>query len=346
MHLASTENQDIGDREPIDGDMLVTNETLIFQVFGYLHPPNRSIVYLRYVPADLRPLIPIEYEQTAWKYEGITLARPRTMYSPQDLQIQQEALRKHFPQYLFSDPYSGKTLFAVPGSEVKHAVRPQEALRRLLERKSTDSLETTAIRLVDALGKNSGVTAEDFGLHGSLSLGMHQDFSDIDLTIHGGNNYRKVHRTVGALAEQGVLRILDSESFDALRRNKGTFEGRRFVINAIRTQEEGVEKYGQFRFRPLGHITFTATVTNDEESHFKPAVYHVDNFEYSKRASHQSPRLVISMISLYRGLVKRGQKMKGEGQLESVEETNAKSSYTRVVIGSGDTQYQEYLYPT
>ena len=338
--------EDTGDLGLIDGDMLVTNETLIFQVFGYLHPPGKAIVYLRYVPANLVPLVPLNYEQTTWKYEGVTLARPRTMYSPQDLQIQQEACRRNFPDYLFDDPYSAKTLIAIPRSKIRYVVKPQEAFRRLLEKKSLDPLEATAVRLVDTLSRSSSVAVKDFGLHGSLSLGMHRDFSDIDLTIHGGNNYREVHRTVSVLAEQGILKILDSEKFDALRRNKGIFEGRRFVINAVRAQEEVAEKYGQFNFRPLRHTGFTARVINDDESHFKPAVYQVDDFkDNNEGVPPQSPRHVVSMVSLYRGLVKRGQKMKGEGQIEIVEETNGRSYYTRVVIGTGDLQYKEYLYP-
>ena len=267
------------------------------------------------------------------------------MYTPEDLQIQLEAFGRHFPNYLFDDPYTGKTLIAVPRDRVKYAVRPQQALQSLLEEKTLDPLEATAIRLVHALSKHSNVAVEDFGIHGSLSLRMHQDFSDIDLTVHGGNLYRKVHNTIDILAKQGALKILDSEKNDAFRKNKGVFENRRFVVNAIRSPEEVTEKYGQFHFHPLGHISFTAMVTNDEESHFKPAIYHIDDFvSGTELRATQRPRFVISMVSQYRGLVRQGYRMKGEGQLESAEEIRGRESFTQVIIGTGDIQHREYLY--
>ncbi len=332
--------------EFLDGDMLITSEGLVFQVFGYQHPLGKAIAYLRYVPTNLQSMIPLEYESTTWNYQDVALARPRRMYSPVDLRIQLEAFSRHFPNYLLDDPYTGKTLIAVPRDMVKHAVQPQQALQSLLREKTLDPLEATAIRLVHALSKHSDVAVEHFGIHGSLSLRMHRDFSDIDLTVHGGNHYREVHNTIDTLAKQDALKILGSDKNDALRKNKGIFEDRRFVVNAIRSPEEVTVKYGQFRFRPLGHVSFTATVTNDEESHFKPAIYSVDDFKSSvELLPTQRPRFVVSMVSQHRGLVRQGNMMKGEGQLESAEEINRSESFTQVIIGTGDTQHREYLRP-
>ncbi len=352
MKLLGTQNEEKvtprrGDRpEFLDGDMLLTSEGLIFQAFGYLHPPGKTVAYLRYVPTNLQSRIPVEYESTIWNFQDAKLARPRRIYSPEDLRIQLDAFSRYFPDYLLADPYNGKVFIAIPRDKVKYAVRPQQALRRLLKEKTLDTLEAIAIRLVHALCRHSGVEMEDFGLHGSLSLGMHQDFSDIDLTVHGAKNYRKIHNIIDTLARQGVLKILDSEKNDAFRRNKGIFEDRRFVVNAIRSPREVTAKYGQFRFRPIKHISFTATVTSDEESHFKPAIYYVDGFEScTELLPTQKPKCVVSMVSKYRGIVGEGKMMIGEGQLESAKEVNGRDFFTQVVIGTGDAQHREYLHP-
>lgn len=330
---------------PTDGDMIVTTETLIFQVFGYLHPPCRAVSYLRYVPSRLKALVPLEYEQARWFYKGMEMLRLKTTCLPRYLTALQETFSRHFPYYLYYDNYCGKYLIAVPLERASRVIKPQETLKQLLKAGKHDALQEVTVRLVKLLSRHSGVSISNFGLHGSIALGMHQDFSDIDLTIHGGENYEKVHAAIGSLARQGVVKISEDNQLDALRRNKGVFMGRRFTVNAVRSIEEVEDRYGQLRYTALGHISFTAEVSDHAESYFKPAIYHVANFRNYGESPPQIPKLVASMNSLYRGVFKQGQKIQGEGQLELVEKVNDTCKYTRVVVGSGDPVHSEYLLP-
>jgi len=61
---------------PMDGDTFVTTEGFIFNVFGYEHPNNRVIAFLKYIPADFKTLFNVRYSPKNWEFSwGMT--RPK-----------------------------------------------------------------------------------------------------------------------------------------------------------------------------------------------------------------------------------------------------------------------------
>lgn len=332
-----------------DGDIMVTTENLVFYTFGYVHPKDIVITYLKYVSKKFRPLFPLDFQKTEWEIEGQKLIRPKELYTPENFRRILEAFHDHFPSYLYSCPYIGKTLMAVPIKSVKKIYRPQESLQRLLQGRRLDSLESLAIKLIKLLSEASSVPLEDFGIHGSIAMNMHSQFSDIDVAVYGANNFLQVRSEVEGLVKRGWARHLFEDKIDELRRNKGRFEGTKFVFNAVRKVDEINEKYGQYRYQALRRLSFMCRISEDWESHFKPAIYGITGYKPlgadSELNSGEEPVELVSMIGRYRGITRKNQVVKAVGMLERVTNTENSSVKHRIVVGSIGANEEEYLWP-
>lgn len=332
----------------VDGDVIVTQEDLVFYAFGYVHPPNRAIAYLKYVPKTLRSRFPLAFLETEWRFGEQTLVRPTSLYSPENYRAILATLRQHFPEYVYDSASVGKPVVAIPRHAVKHRFQPRSTLQRLLDAPSLDPLPAQAVQLVRRLARSSGVPVAEFGVHGSIALGTHTHFSDIDLSVYGGGNFPRVRDAIAQLVEQKALRYLVEEEADRLRRNKGTYQGRKFVVNAIRNPHEIRERYGQYRYRAVQQVRFTCQIVDDAESYFKPAIYRLADYQPldpdSALEETQRPEELAALISTYRGVARQGQRARGCGTLEEVWQRGTRRR-TRIVVGSGTIGGREYLWP-
>lgn len=331
-----------------DGDILQTKDNFLFYTFGYVHPPQRIIAYLKYIPKKLQHLFPLSFHQSIWIKDGWELVRPRKLYSPENFKTIHTTFARYFPNYLFNCLYLNKTVFAVPRLNLKARYNPQQALQQLLVRPDLDSLQDCALRLVKLLSQATGVSLEDFGVHGSLSLNMHTHFSDIDLSVYGAINFQKVINGVRKLIHQDELVALFENESDRLRNNKGLFEGTKFVLNAIRQYSEITEAYGDNRYIRLQPVKLRCDVYEDQEAFFKPAIYGIANCRPALSSMNvnvnENLTELASMIGQFRGIAHKGQSVQVSGMLEKVISTNGTIKY-RVVIGSGEIGEEEYMWP-
>lgn len=332
-----------------DGDILITKQGFIFYTFGYLHPPTRVIAYLKYIPKALSKLFALFYHTTEWKNGNQILLRPTALYSPHNFHQVLKTFKDHFPEFLFDCPYNGKTLIAIPLNSIQCLYTPQQSLVILNQHESLDPLQKLALELIQLLATNSNVSPKCFGIHGSLAIGIHSDFSDIDLSVYGGMQFRRVHQSISTLVQLGHLQYLYENKTDALRLNKGLFKGVKFVINAIRTSKELKEKYGQYEYQAIQQLHFKATIQDDSEAVYKPAIYRIMNYQplnaISRLPYSVQPSTIISMIGSYRNIAGIGQDIEVAGNLEKIiDHDNAIISY-RVVVGSASVGEKEYLWP-
>lgn len=332
-----------------DGDIIVTKTGFIFYTFGYIHPPTCVIAYLKYIPKELSDLFDLTYHPTKWKNGNQVLVRPTAIYSPTNFHQILNTFRNHFPEFLYDCPYHGKILVAIPLTSIQYINTPKQSLTTLNQQDSLDPLQKKALELIQLLATRSHVSPKHFGIHGSLALGIHSDFSDIDLSIFGGMRFRQVHQSIATLVQQGHLKYLYEDKTDALRLNKGVFKGKKFVINAIRARKELTETYGQYRYQAIHPLHFKATIRDDSESIFKPALYKITNYQPLNAVSHLSsttlPDTVVSMIGRYRNIAGKGRNIEATGNLEKIiEQDNDIRSY-RVVVGSASIGVEEYLWP-
>jgi len=333
---------------PRDGDAFVTKEGLVFYVFGYEHPKNRVLSFLKYIPSKLKPHFPIRFLRQKWKLGNIELARPEKLYTAQNYQKLLETFRSTYPQYIYLCPYRGKEVISAPLKHVEKVYVPKECLQRLFEKKRKDRLQRLALELVSLLSTEFKVPLEDFGIHGSIALNMHTAKSDIDLVVYGSRNFRSLEKAIDKLVEEGTLKHIFTKKLDRARKHRGRYNDKLFVYNAVRKISEINVHYGNHKYVPTRDVTFSCEVVDDNEAMFRPAIYQVKNYQpldpASKLIEDEVPTRVVSMIGYYRNVAKRGEKIKVSGTLERVENFETGENTHQVVVGTGIRE-DEYIWP-
>ncbi|MCK4885303.1 nucleotidyltransferase domain-containing protein, partial [Candidatus Bathyarchaeota archaeon] len=224
---------------PRDGETLLTKEGFIFYVFGYEHPENRVFAFLKYIPSTLAHHFPIRFLKQKWKLGNIELFRPEKLYTSQNYQKFLETFRKNFPHYLYCCPFRrDKEVLSVPLDHIKKMYLPGECLQAIFKKEKKDAIQNETVELVSLLSEKSEVPIQDFGIHGSVGLNMHSEYSDIDLVVYGSENFKKLESAVNQLADEGVFSYVCTKKIDYARKHRGRYNDRRFVYNAVRKYEE------------------------------------------------------------------------------------------------------------
>jgi predicted nucleotidyltransferase len=333
---------------PRDGETLLTKEGFIFYVFGYEHPENRVFAFLKYIPSGLAHHFPIRFLKQKWSLEGIELSRPEKLYTVDNYQKFLETFRKSFPHYLYCCPFRGKEVLSVPLNKIKKVYLPGECLQAIFKKHNKDDIEKETVELVSLLSKVSKVNLEDFGIHGSVGLKMHSEYSDIDLVVYGSGNFKRLEVAVNRLADEEVFTHVCTKKIDYARKHRGRYNDRRFVYNAVRKYDEIDALHGKLRYTPVKNVGFSCEVINDTENMFRPAIYLISNYKaddpVSKLVEEQVPSRVLSMIGYYRNVARTGDAVKVSGTLERVENLESGAVYYQVVVGTAMRE-KEYIKP-
>jgi len=333
---------------PRDGETLLTKEGFIFYVFGYEHPDNRVFAFLKYIPSRFAHHFPIRFLKQKWQLGEVELSRPEKLYTAQNYQKFVETLRGNFPQYLYCCPFRGKEVLSVPLDHIKHVYLPSECLQRIFEKEEKDAIQQETVELVSLLSKESGVPIQDFGIHGSVGLDMHSEYSDIDLVVYGSENFKLLEAAVNRLAKGGVFSHVFTKKIDHVRKHRGRYKDRRFVYNAVRKYEEIDAPHGKLKYTPIKNVSFNCTVVDGSQNMFRPAVYPIRDYqpedELSELSTEQFPEKVQSMIGYYRNVARTRDKIKVSGTLERVENMETNDVSYQVVVGTA-TREKEYIEP-
>ncbi|MEM3627502.1 MAG: nucleotidyltransferase domain-containing protein [Candidatus Bathyarchaeia archaeon] len=333
---------------PSDGDSLITKEAFIFNVFGYEHPADRVFAFLKYIPSKFKKLFNIQFLERPWNLGKLKLFRAEKLYTAQNYQEFLETFQRNFPKYAYFCPFRGKEVITAPLDSVKGVYVPRERLHHLRRIKNKDILQKTTLDFIDLLSAESGVAAEDFGVHGSLALNMHTPKSDIDIVVYGSQNFRRLEKTIDKLVEDGTLSYVFNNRLDAARRYKGRYKGKIFMYNAIRKPEEVHSKYGEFRYKPITPIKFRCKVKDDGEAMFRPAIYKIEGYRPADLQSALTkdivPEAVVSMIGCYRNVARKGDEIEVSGMLERVEKTETGEVHYQVVVGTAGSG-EEHIWP-
>ena len=347
--IQSTEGSAMKTWTSRDGDTFVTKEGFVFYVFGYEHPQNRVLSFLKYIPSKLKLHFPIRFLRHKWKLGNVELARAEKLYTAQNYQKLLETFRSRYPQYIYSCPFRGKEVISAPLKLVEKVYVPKECLQRLFEKKrKKDRLQKLALELVALLSTESKVPLEDFGIHGSIALKMHTTKSDIDLVVYGSRNFRSLEKAIDKLVEEGTLKYIFTKKLDRARKHRGRYKDKIFVYNAVRKIGEINVQYGNHKYVPTRDVTFSCEVVDDNEAMFRPATYQIKNYQpldsTSKLREDEAPTRVVSMIGYYRNVASLGEKIKVSGTLERVENVETGQTNYQVAVGTG-TREDEYIWP-
>ncbi len=205
-----------------------------------------------------------------------------------------------------------------------------------------------ALDLVQLLSTESGVSLDDFGIHGSIALNMHAPESDIDFVVYGSQNFRVVEEEISQLVGAGRLSYIVGNRLDAARKFQGRYEKKIFMYNATRKPEEIKTKYGQNRFSSIQPVRFRCVVSDDWETMFRPAIYKITDYKpensESELPADRIPGNVVSNIGCYRNVARTGTEIRVAGQLERVESIKTGEVSYQVVVGTA-TSEEEYIWP-
>ena len=318
---------------------------LIFTVKGIVHPPDRVVAYLRYVP-----------DPRGERVRG--RERYRRVYSVAE---QQEALRTRGLSYRHDDPALGVPVDAVPWKDVARVYDPRERLRRLRAVGPDGALTADALALADLLRDAARVPSAALGLTGSLLFDLHAASSDIDLVVYGDAACRRVHAALSRLLddpssalarprgeelaaihavhrEDTPLSAADFARLQAGKVNEGRFAGRPYFIRFVKLPADAPERYGDPRYVPAGRALVEARVVDDRDALFTPCRYVLGEPRVLEGARVEDLHEVVSFRGRFADQARAGQWVRAYGALEHVVWREGRRQ-TRLVVGGQPGDY-------
>ena len=319
----------------VEGYFVTTLDNLIFEVKGVVHPNDRIIAYVRYVPnivsAESKPIFQKIY----------------------NLSEREKFLTDNFPEYLWFSETHERILQSVPHEKVKQILDPVEHMVQI--RKNSSALSISTSKLVDLLLEYTGIDRKDIGVTGSQLVGVARETSDIDLVVFGESVCDKFYRKLehnfdeipslerysgDPLDEHLKFRWGDLVEYqDTLReieRGKilqGVFEKYHVFIRLVKRRQDITESFGQIVSKKSELKEVQCLVIDDRESIFTPCVYRVES------SNHPELKQIISFRGRFTEHVSKGDSVKAKGRLEYVVDTNTDERYQQLVLGESSEDY-------
>jgi predicted nucleotidyltransferase len=318
----------------------MTNDDLLFEVKGVIHPKDRIIAYLRYIQDE----------------HGDRQSRSGTRFRKvYNLKERDEILHREYPQYLWLDKRRGRQFQAVPRDRVSFILSPIDGLRQLLDMGIHITAPERASRdLAELLVDRAGIEWSDIGITGSQLVGLSTKMSDIDLVVYGSESARRIHSVLKAefdslpgieryhgirlkshvkfrwdKHDQWVEALQKIESQKALQ---GLFRSYDFFIRMVRLPNEVEYKYEDLIIRDKGIQTVECLVIDDTDSIFTPCTYTVES-------DMTSLQRLVSFRGRFTEHVFEGEFVEARGRMETVTNVNTDESFTQVVLGEDPLDY-------
>jgi predicted nucleotidyltransferase len=344
-----------------DRDTIVTREGLIFRVFGYTHPKDAYICDIEYAPAAIFK----SQNPKAFRSDGHSVFYK--FYEDEGWRF----IRSNFPQYIILHGTLGREVIGVKRSEIAQVRRPHETLTRLTAMKPEDQLVSATQKVLKLVTRQSGLSAEYFGVFGSMLHGFHHSlFSDIDLVIYGSKQVAKLCETLKELyvADSPFRNEFETDQsikgkhweFLNLSPQEYVLHQRRKLIYAlfkderssriIKTEFEPVKGWieisneysSKTRILQCGWVKMSAWITEDRDAPFIPSVYSIEPLKVLEgpREALEAERIV-SYIEEFRMQVRRDETVYVEGNLENV--TNPRRGFYQIALTYCPRYYEQVL---
>ena len=323
-----------------EGDFIESRGNIVFDVKGLVHPPDRVVAFIRYVPDPNG-----NRERDGKRYSKF--------YS---LSKRYALLKQKYPQYLVNDPVFNTLLCEVPLEDVKQHYLPAQGLQNLRNRNSLDDAEKAALQFMEILKENSGVPWSKLGVSGSILVRLHEPSSDIDLIVYGTETGYRVAQTMKKLFEDkdnpikaydldGLRELFDFRSkdtnvsfedfvrTDSRKVSHGKFRGKHFFIRFVKDLNEISEQYGSIIYKPEGNARIKATVVDDSEALFTPCSYKLANVEILEGTKAEPIEEIVSFRGRFCEHARSGEAVIAEGKVERVQQ-EGKDDHFRLLLGS------------
>ena len=314
----------------VEGYFIKTSDNLIFEVKGVVHPHDRIIAYVRYVP-NLDSSF-------------------RKIY---DLREREEYLSNGFLGYLWFSKTHGRILQAVPHNKIVRVFNPIEHMNQIRNDKSALSIATS--NLVDLLLDNTGIDRLEIGVTGSQLIGVATETSDIDLVVYGESTCRKFYKRLrknfdkiprleryeGELLDAHVLfRWGNLPEYQELLHRiestkilQGVFESHQFFIRLVKRPQDVGENFGQIMTENLKTREVQCSVIKDRNSIFTPCIYQVESLNLPKL------KQLVSYRGRFTEQVSSGMSVRARGRFENVIDSKTGENYQQLVLGENPSDY-------
>jgi predicted nucleotidyltransferase len=345
-----------------DRDAIVTEEGLIFRVFGYTHPPQAYICDVEYAPSTIfksdnpkalrtggQGVFYKFFEDEGWKL-----------------------IEKRFPRYLIPHEMLRQKVIGVNQRDVQKVRKPRTELAKLVHREPRDQLVEAMQNVLRIVTQPSGLSTNDFGVFGSLLHGFdHPKFSDIDLIIYGSENIADLRESLAELYRTDSSQIRNEfETDQSIKQKNWRFlnitlkdyvrHQRRKLVYAlfkdgrggriIKTEFEPVKDSQEItndynpRTRVLqrGWTKMLARVTQDTDAPFMPSVYGIEPLQVltGGREALETKR-VLSYLEEFRMQACKDETVCVEGNLEEV--ASPEGHFFQVVLTYCPRYYEQAL---
>ncbi len=323
-----------------EGDVVETVDKVLFDVKGFVHPPNRVVAFIRYVPdpKGYRKKDELSYRKVYALVERYAL------------------LERAFPQYLVYDPVFDERLCEVPLKDITRHYRPAERLQKLLRLDNLDEAESRALELIRILKETANVSWNELGISGSILVKLHTKDSDVDPVVYGSKSCYKVYFALKSLREnrespikpyepkelKKLFEFRSKDTFmafgDFVRTEskkvlQGKFAGTDYFIRFLKNWNEVEERYGEVRYKSEGYVKIRARIIDDSEAIFTPCCYRIRDVEILEGIHVEPIREIVSFRGRFCEQARKGEVVVAQGKVERVRRAD-KPEYYRVLLGN------------
>ncbi len=252
-------------------------------------------------------------------------------------------LYRQYPHFLHYSEMLDTHLHSVEEGQILRHYQPKPVLRQLLEEETTDPVIQDLQALCELLSANR-VNLDQFGVTGSILVGMQNYASDIDLVCYDRDDFHQARNIIQALIAKDQCQTLnDDDWLSAYRRracdfalddyiwheerkyNKAIFNKRKFDLSLLASVPAQNERF----FRKDGFVHLQADVIDDYYGFDYPAEFEINHPEIDS---------VVCFTATFTGQAKTGESIEVAGQLEIDDQGRR-----RIVVGSSREAIGEYI---
>jgi predicted nucleotidyltransferase len=329
-----------------EGELIKTENHVIFDVKGLVHPPNRLIAFPRYIPSP----------------QGTRRGQEDLYGKIYSFSERFQFLEQNMPDLIVHDPVFDETLCEVPVSTVVERYDPVEKLRLLRTSKMLGPLERKVVHLAEELKEASGIPWSAIGISGSVLVGLYTVKSDVDPVVYGAENGRRAYAALENLLKddaagfkpytRGELQalfdfrskdtIMGFEDFARVERRKafqGMYEGTDYFIRFVKDWSQLTEQYGDVCYKNAGYAKITATIADDSEALFTPCTYKIENVTVEEGAKLEPIREIVSFRGRFCEQAQKGEAVIAQGKVEHVTDKRKDQEYYRIILGNKPSDY-------
>jgi predicted nucleotidyltransferase len=329
-----------------EGDLIKTENHVIFDVKGLVHPPNKVIAFPRYIPSP----------------HGKRRSQEDLYGKIYSLSERFKFLEQNMPNLIVHDPVFDETLCGVPINTIKKHYKPIEKLRLLRTSHKLGGLERKAVQLAEALKEAADIPWSAIGISGSVLVGLYTSKSDIDPVVYGVENCRRAYAALENLLKddaskfkpysRGELQalfdfrskdtIMSFEDFAQVEWRKafqGMFDGTDYFVRFVKDWSQVSEQYGDVCYKNSGYAKITATTADDSEALFTPCTYRIETVTVAEGAKLEPIREIVSFRGRFCEQARKGEAVTAQGKVERVTNMKTGKEYYRIILGNKPADY-------